>query len=97
MECLPLTCAHPVIPGRTVCRLRCSVLNKGRYSIGNGLGPMRDMSPFSTFHNWGNSSSDVKRNTSPRQNRLFSKEDPLGFKVLNFINLNDLSSLPILS
>src|SRR5688572_32781047 len=45
----PFTCAHPVIPGFTRCRLFCSRLYNGRYSINNGLGPTNDMCPDSTL------------------------------------------------
>src|SRR5699024_2231967 len=53
---LPLTCAHPVIPGLTSCLLDCSLLYKGKYSINNGRGPIKLISPFNTLNNCGNSS-----------------------------------------
>src|SRR5690606_27503824 len=62
---LPLTCAHPVIPGFTSCRRNCSALYKGRYSIKSGLGPTRLMSPFSTFHKPGSSSKLDDRSKEP--------------------------------
>src|SRR5699024_3853342 len=48
---LPLTCAHPVIPGLTSCLLDCSLLYKAKYSINNGRGPIKSISPFNTLNN----------------------------------------------
>jgi len=52
----PLTWAQPVIPGRTSCLLACSGVYSGRYSINNGRGPTRLMSPRRTFQSSGSSS-----------------------------------------
>jgi hypothetical protein len=58
-------CHSPVIPGITANRL---VKHSGivtQSSNDKGLGPTKDMSPFSTFHIWGNSS---RRQHYRRQN-----------------------------
>ena len=62
----PLTCAQPVIPGRTSCRRPCSGVYRGRYSISRGRGPTRLISPRSTFHNSGNSSRLLARKKRPK-------------------------------
>src|SRR5690554_4666409 len=65
-ELRPFTCAQPVTPGRTSWRRYCSALYNGRYSISNGRGPTKLISPFSTFHNSGSSSKLVERNQLPK-------------------------------
>src|SRR5271157_1054895 len=61
----PLTCAQPVIPGRTSWRLACSGVYRARYCISSGRGPMRLKSPLSTFQSWGSSSRLVLRRNRP--------------------------------
>ncbi len=63
---ISLICARPVMPGRalkTPFRTRASIsscwLNR------HGRGPTRLISPFSTFHNCGSSSSLVRRKNRP--------------------------------
>src|SRR5690554_573286 len=65
-ELRPLTCAQPVTPGRTSWRRYCSVEYKGRYSINNGRGPTKLISPLSTFHKPGNSSKLLERRKLPK-------------------------------
>ncbi len=57
----PLTCHIPVIPGLMARRLLwCSSYLTHSSSVG-GLVPTRDISPFKTFQNCGNSSKDQSR------------------------------------
>ncbi len=49
----PFTCAHPGIPGLTLCLLACSSPYNGRYATKRGFGPINDISPLMTFISWG--------------------------------------------
>src|SRR5690606_29451558 len=62
---LPFTWAHPVIPGRTSWRRAGSGVYNGKYSISNGRGPTRLMSPLSTLNSSGSSSKLVLRKKRP--------------------------------
>lgn len=100
MAFLPFTCAQPVMPGLTSCRLFCRELYKDKYSANKGLGPIRLISPLITFNNWGISSKEVLRmnlpisvNRSESGNKLpFLSR--LSFMVLNFMIRNIFSFLP---
>lgn len=65
MALRPLHCAHPVIPGRTSCRLTCSLLYRGKYCTNSGRGPINAISPFSTLTSCGSSSMLVERTNLP--------------------------------
>lgn len=56
IDVLPLTCANPVMPGRTLRRNRCSWDIRSTSEITVGRGPTSDISPLTTFHSCGNSS-----------------------------------------
>ena len=90
----PLTWAQPVIPGRTSCLLACSGVYSGRYSINNGRGPTRLMSPRRTFQSSGSSSIlDALRILPSRVSLMPSVSVSISLPsvrviVLNLINLN---------
>src|SRR5690606_12847678 len=100
MEFLPFTCAQPVIPGLTRCRFFCLSLYNGKYSGRSGRGPIKDISPFNTLKNCGNSSIESFLINFPNDVNLSSsgKKLPfaslLSFIVLNLISLNIFSFLP---
>ena len=96
----PLTCANPVIPGLTSCRLACSAEYNGKKSTNNGLGPINAISPIRTLNNCGNSSIDVERTICPTLVSLFSSGSKFPSSsrssviVLNFTTVNILPSFP---
>ena len=57
---LPLTCHMPVIPGLMASLARWWYSYFSHSSTVGGLVPTRDISPFRTLKNWGNSSPNVK-------------------------------------
>src|SRR6056297_2655441 len=67
---LPFIYANPVKPDLTLCRCFCFSLYKGKYSTNNGLGPIKDISPFKIFHNSGSSSKLVALNNFPNLDNL---------------------------
>ena len=65
MALRPLTCACPVMPGRTKWRLACSWLYNGKYSMSSGRGPTMLISPLMTFQSSGISSRLLERSILP--------------------------------
>src|SRR5215831_13098530 len=62
------TCHSPVRPGTTQKRRNNHPSSNFETSrTGNGRGPTRDISPFSTLKSCGNSSSEVRRRNTPRR------------------------------
>src|SRR5579863_1919165 len=64
----PLTCAHPVIPTLSACRLLYLVTSCRNFCTKcgrSGRGPTTLMSPFKTLMNCGNSSRLVLRRIDP--------------------------------
>src|SRR4029450_7505281 len=61
----PCTCAQPVIPGRTSRRLRWCGVYCSTWYASVGLGPIRLISPRTTFHSCGTSSSEIRLSTEP--------------------------------
>lgn len=96
----PLTCAHPVMPGRTSWRRRCVSLYNGRYCTNKGLGPIKLISPFITFKSCGTSSSEVDRTNFPTlvnrcaSGRRFPEVSFSSVIVLNLTTLNIRSFFP---
>ena len=93
----PLTCAHPVIPGRTSWRRACSGVYKSRYLMTSGLGPIIDISPLSTLNNCGSSSSEVflrKAPTFVMRCSLGSRLPSSSFSSVIDLNLMMLKILP---
>ena len=67
----PRTCQTQVSPGSTANRRRCHGLHCSDSSTGNGRGPTSDMSPTSTFHSCGSSSSWCAQDPAdPRRARI---------------------------
>src|SRR5690554_2365360 len=100
MALRPLISAQPVTPGRTSWRRYCSLEYKGRYSINNGRGPTKLISPLSTFHSSGNSSKLLERKKLPKGVMRSSSGSGLPFAscasriVRNLIISKGLPSLP---
>src|SRR5216683_607285 len=96
----PFTCAHPVMPGFTSCRLACSGVYRSRYSITSGRGPTRLNSPRSTFHNCGSSSRLMARSHRPSRVSLTSSPRSLpspsraSVIVRNLTSSNTFASFP---
>src|SRR4029077_12692678 len=85
----PWTTAHPVMPGRTSCRLRSSCVYRSRYFVSNGRGPPRLRSPRTTFRSCGNSSMLVVRRNWPRRlNRCSSGRSSPSSPRASFIVLS---------
>ena len=102
MALRPLTCANPVSPGLTSCRLDSRLLYNGRYSTKRGRGPTIAISPTKIFKSCGNSSRDVFRSTFPyplSRCSSGSKVPALSFLLLIVLNLiiRKIFSFPDLS
>ena len=76
MRVRPLTCAQPVMPGRTSSRRRWRSVYRSTWSRRSGRGPTRLMSPRSTFQSCGSSSSEVRRSRWPARVMRASPASP---------------------
>lgn len=99
----PVTCAKPVIPGRTEntpSALR-AIINSC-WLVRHGRGPTKDISPTKTFQICGSSSSLSLRKTRPTEVIIALSASCEGTSgaarliVLSLISLNVFSFLPIL-